>query len=57
MKKQVTVREFVADLIQRIDQDKGIDCCREEIKTFARMAEERMGDELIEVEWKDPPAS
>ena len=53
MKKTITVREFVADLIDRIDKDKGIDCCRDEIKKFAKMAQERMGDELIEVEWKD----
>ena len=29
------------------------DCCREEIKSFALPAKEKIGGETIEVNWKD----
>ena len=53
MKKEITVAEFVRELVQRIDGDKGIDCCKEEIKNLARLAERRMADEKIVVNWKE----
>ena len=31
----------------------GIDCCKPEIRLLAEMAREKLGDESIEVEWKD----
>lgn len=55
MKKTVTINQFVEDLIKRIDEHKGIDCCREDIKAFARHVSGRIGHENIEVEWKEPP--
>jgi len=53
MKKEITIREFATELIARIDQAKGIDCCKEEIKTLAQMAGERMPDDKIVVTWKE----
>ena len=53
MKKLITVKEFAEELISRIDKDKTVDCCREEIKKFARLAAEKMAGEKIEVNWKD----
>lgn len=53
MKREITIREFVADLLERIDEAKTIDCCREELKAFARLAAEKMPDEKITVDWKD----
>lgn len=47
MKRELTVKEFVADLMARIDQAKTID------KTFAELAARKMPDEKIVVEWKD----
>ncbi|MFO0549696.1 MAG: hypothetical protein U0271_14990 [Polyangiaceae bacterium] len=52
MKREITVREFVADLMARIDQAKTIDCCKEELKTFAALALAKMPDEKLTVEWK-----
>lgn len=52
MKREITVREFVVDLMARIDQAKSIDCCKEELKTFAALAAKKMPDEKITVEWK-----
>ena len=53
MKKEITIKEFTAELIERINGEKGIDCCREEIKRFAEMAAAKMPDEKILVNWKD----
>jgi hypothetical protein len=53
MKKEITVREFAAELMNRIDKQQGIDCCKEEIKSLALLAEARMPDEKIVVTWKE----
>ena len=53
MKKEITIRQFAAELVDRIDKAKGIDCCKEEIKTLAQMAEKHMADEKIVVDWRD----
>ncbi len=53
MQKEITIKEFTAELVDRIDREKGIDCCKEEIKRFAEMASVKMPDEKILVTWKD----
>jgi hypothetical protein len=53
MKREITVKEFVADLLKRIDQAKTIDCCKTELKNFAELASAKMPNEKITVEWKD----
>ncbi|MDC7228438.1 MAG: hypothetical protein PQJ61_16875 [Spirochaetales bacterium] len=53
MQKEITIKEFTAELIQRIDTEKGIDCCKEEIKKFAVMAAAKMPDDKILVNWKE----
>ncbi len=53
MKREITVREFVADLLRRIDEAKTIDCCKQEIKDFAALALKKMPDEKLVVDWKD----
>ena len=53
MQKEITVKEFAAELVGRIDTEKGIDCCKDEIKRFAKLAEEKMPDEKILVTWKE----
>jgi len=40
-------------LIKRIDNQKGIDCCKEEIKNLALLAKKEISDKEIEVNWKD----
>ena len=55
--KKITIRQFADDLVSRIEGEKTIDCCKDEIRKLARLAKERLGDELIEVDWKDPQAS
>lgn len=53
MKKVISVNEFCDELVQRINASKNIDCCHEEIKNLAALAKEKIGDEKIEVIWKD----
>jgi len=52
MKKTITVSEFVAELIKRIDEHKSIDCCIDEIKNFALLAKNYIGEKTIDVNWK-----
>ncbi len=53
MKREVTVARFVEDLLQRLDRAKSIDCCKQEIKTFAELAARKIPDEKLVVEWKE----
>jgi hypothetical protein len=53
MKKEITIREFAAELIDRIDKAKEIGCCKEELKNLAVLAREKMPDEKIVVNWKE----
>ncbi len=53
MNKEITIREFAIELMNRIDTAKGIDCCKEEIKRLAQLAKDRMPDEKILVAWKE----
>ena len=53
MKKILKIKDFAEELIKRIDEEKGIDCCKEEIKNLALLASRNMGDKDIEVNWKD----
>jgi hypothetical protein len=53
MIKILKINEFADELIKRIDESKGIDCCKTEIKNLASLAKKHMGDREIEVNWKD----
>ncbi|MCP5107156.1 MAG: hypothetical protein GY950_27465 [bacterium] len=53
MKKKITISEFADELIQRVQAAKDIDCCKEEIINLATIAQEHIGDKLIEVNWKE----
>lgn len=53
MKREVTVKQFVADLLKRIETAKTIDCCKNELKLFAELAAKKMPDEKLTVEWKE----
>jgi len=54
MKKEITVRELADELMARIDAAKGIDCCKDEIKALAKLAQEAIPDRKVMVHWKDP---
>jgi hypothetical protein len=52
MKKKIKISEFAKELIQRVETSKEIECCKEEIVNLAKIAGEKIGDQLIEVNWK-----
>ncbi len=53
MKKKIKVSQFADELISRIEEAKSIDCCKEELISLAKLAQQKIGDELIEVTWQD----
>ena len=53
MQKEITIREFADELKARIDKNKGIDCCKDEINRLAELARRKMPDEKILVTWKE----
>ena len=53
MKREITVKELCNELMKRIDEHKTIDCCKYEIVNLANLASEKIGNEMIMVEWID----
>ncbi len=53
MLKEVTIRDFCKELLERIENAKDINCCQEELRTFAEYVVEKLGDDKIEINWKD----
>ncbi len=54
MKREITVRELAQELIARIDMAKDIDCCKDEIKALAKLAQKEIPDRKVIVNWKEP---
>lgn len=52
MKKKIKIREFTEELIRRVENSQEIECCKEEIVNLAKIAGEKLGEQLIEVNWK-----
>lgn len=53
MKKIITVSELAVELKNRLDNNKSVDCCKNELINLANLASEKIGSENIEVTWKD----
>jgi len=53
MKKTITISRFADELVQRIQDTKSIDCCKDELLNLAQIAKEKIGDHPIEVNWAD----
>ena len=53
MKKEITITQFADELMKRIDDAKTIDCCKDELKSLANIAKDKIGNEKITVNWKD----
>ena len=52
-KKEITIREFANELIERLNAGQTVDCCKDELINLAEIVKEKIGDEMIMVEWKD----
>ena len=53
VKREITVSQFAADLVKRIDEAKTIDCCKTELKNLAELIKTKIPNEKIVVEWKE----
>jgi len=53
MKKEITINEFVKELLERIEKAEDINCCKSEIQIFADYVKQKIGGDTIEIEWKD----
>lgn len=52
-KKKITVATLADELKLRLDKNQSIDCCKTELLNLAKLAKEKIGKEMIEVNWKD----
>ena len=52
MKKEITIREFADELVDRLNTDKTIDCCKQELLNLAVIVKDKLADYPISVEWK-----
>ncbi len=52
-KKIITIKEFSDELTVRLMKGETVDCCREELLKLAKIVKEKIGNEKIEVNWKD----
>lgn len=52
-KRRITITQFADELEDRLNKNKTVDCCKDELLNFASMARNKMGTEMIEVNWQD----
>ena len=52
-KKIITVAALADELKSRLNSNKSIDCCKEELINLANIAKDKIGKEMVEVNWKD----
>ena len=52
-KKTITLKVFADELVSRLNKGQTVDCCKAELINLAKIVKEKLGDETIEVNWKD----
>ncbi len=53
MKREITIREFADELVERLNSDKTVDCCKQELLNLAAIVKDKLADHPISVDWKD----
>jgi hypothetical protein len=51
MEREITIKQLCDELKKRIDANKTIDCCKDEIVHLADIATEKIGHEKLTVHW------
>ncbi len=51
--KTITIREFAGELEKRLKEGQTVDCCKDELLNLAGIIKHKIGDEKIQVHWKD----
>ena len=49
----ISISEFADELQERLMNNRTVDCCKNELLNLASIAKNKIGDEMIEVNWKD----
>lgn len=52
-KKVISVEDFARELTERLEVNKDINCCKEEILRLMSIVAEKIPEETIEVNWKE----
>lgn len=52
-RKKITVAALADELQIRLNNNKSVDCCKEELLNLASIAKTKIGSEMVEVNWKD----
>ena len=49
----ITVGELADELQNRLKDNKTVDCCKNELLNLVKIARQKIGNEMIEVDWQD----
>ncbi len=49
----ISISEFADELQERLTNNRTVDCCKNELLNLASIARNKIGDEMIEVDWQD----
>ncbi len=52
-KRQITIAEFADELLERLEKNKTVDCCREELMNLADLIKMKIPNEKITVNWQE----
>jgi hypothetical protein len=52
-KKMITISQLADELQNRLNNNRSVDCCKTELMNLARIAKQKIGNEMIEVNWQD----
>lgn len=49
----ITIGELADELQNRLKNNKTVDCCKNELINLVKIARQKIGNEMIEVDWQD----
>ena len=52
-KRTITISALAEELKSRLNKNQSVDCCKDELINLANVAKEKIGNEMIEVNWAD----
>lgn len=52
-KRTITIAALADELMVRLSNNQTVDCCKDELINLANIAKDKIGNEMVEVNWKD----
>lgn len=49
----ITINELADELQERLLNNKTVDCCKTELINLVNIARQKIGNEMVEVNWQD----